>query len=141
MKAVGTLIKLYQRELDARRRSLNEVLKEQDTFRQKQRNAEEALVTEQQRAQEDTTLLFTLPAFVEGTRKRIEQYATQIGLLEVRVLELRNEINHIFGELKRYEIYEEMKTNEADQKRALIEQRAMDELGLRGHVYKDSDKA
>lgn len=138
MKAIGTLIKLYQRELDTRRRKLKELQDEQEAFRQRQKDAEIALVEEQLKAQTDSTLLFTLPAFIEGTRRRIQHFAEQVGILEVRILEVRNEINHIFGELKRYEIYDEMKTTEADQKRAALEQRAMDELGLRGHTYKDS---
>ena len=50
---------------------------------------------------------------------------------------MRNEIAEIFRELKRYEIYDEMKEAETKVKEDLREQKEMDEMGLRSFVYKD----
>lgn len=140
MKAVKTLIKLYTRDLDDRRRKLAALQSEQDRLKEQKQRTEEALQAEQLRAQSDTSLLFSLPAFVEGTRKRIWKFANHIGELEVRILKARHEISQVFGELKRYEIYDEMKEKEAAQKLLRRENEALDEVGIRGFTVKDADR-
>lgn len=138
MKAIRTLIKLYSRELDERRRSLATLQSEQDRVKAEKERTEQALKEGQTRAQEDTSLLFSLPAFIEGSRKHIWKLAGHIGELEVRILKLRHEISQIFGELKRYEIYEEMKEKEEEAKQSARETQALDEVGLRAFTYKEN---
>ncbi len=50
---------------------------------------------------------------------------------------MRDEIAVIFQELKRYEIYDEMKNAEKKDKADKREQKLMDEMGLRSFTYKD----
>lgn len=140
MKSIKTLIKMYTRELDDRRRKMNALQDEQERVRTRKVQLEAALIDEQKRAQEDPSLLITLPAFMESARRRIRNFAEQIGLLEVKIIEARHEIAMIFAELKKYEIYEEMKEDQAEQKEAQRLQQAMDELGLRSFTLKDADK-
>ena len=139
MKSIKTLIKLQQRQLDTKRRYLKELQDERDVLAAKKVELEVSLIEEQNRALENMELAMTLPAFVKITRRNIVILQENVELADRNILKVRDEIAEIFQVLKRYEIYKDFKQEEADQKLAQREQKLMDEMGLRGFIYKEPE--
>lgn len=137
MKSIQTLIKLQQRDLDDKRRILKNLLDEEALLEAKKEEFKSAIIEEQKRAQADMESAFTLPAFIQTTRRNIITLEDRIILTRKKVEQVRTVITAIFQELKRYEIYDDLKETEARAKESQREQGEMDEMGLRGFIYKD----
>ena len=137
MKSIQTLIKLQQRQLDEKRRVLKQLLEQEEALKTKKEAFKKSIIDERIRALEDVQTAYTLAAFIKMTEQNIELVSVQIIRTQQQVEEVRNEIAEIFRELKRYEIYDEMKEAETKVKEDLREQKEMDEMGLRSFVYKD----
>ena len=137
MKSIQTLIKLQQRQLDEKRRVLKHLQEKEELLRAKKEELKCSIIEERKKASGDLQASVTLPAFIKMTQQNIEIVGEQITLTQAQAETVRNEIAEIFGELKRYEIYDEIKEAEATLKESQREQKEMDEMGLRGFIYKD----
>lgn len=137
MKSIQTLIKLQQRQLDEKRRRLKDLLDQESMMIAKKEETKQSILEEQKRSMSDIQAAYTLPAFVKKARSDIETLENHIITVRQQADAVRDEIAVIFQELKRYEIYDEMKETEKKDKADKREQKLMDEMGLRGFTYKD----
>ena len=137
MKSIQTLIKLQQRQLDEKRRVLKELLDQEAMLVAKKEETKQAILEEQKRSMSDIQAAYTLPAFIKKARSDIQTMEDYMVGLRKQADAVRDEIAAIFQELKRYEIYDEMKETEKKDKADKREQKLMDEMGLRSFVYKD----
>lgn len=139
MKSIQTLIKLQQRQLDEKRRRLKELLDQETMMIAKKEEAKQSILDEQKRSMNDIQAAYTLPAFVKKARSDIQTLENHIITVKKQADEVRDQIAVIFQELKRYEIYDEMKELEAKDKADKREQKIMDEMGLRSFTYKNGN--
>jgi len=137
MKSIQTLIKLQQRQLDEKRRVLKELLDQEAMMVAKKEETKQAIMDEQKKSMSDIQAAYTLPAFIKKARSDIQTMEEYMVGLRKQADAVRDEIAAIFQELKRYEIYDEMKEAEAKDKADKREQKLMDEMGLRSFTYKD----
>ena len=137
MKSIQTLIKLQQRQLDEKRRVLKQLLDQEEMLKAKKESLKQSIIDERKRALEDVQTAYTLAAFIKMTEQNIELLAAQIIQTQQKIEAIRQEIAEIFNELKRLEIYDKMKEDEIVAEENKREQKNMDEMGLRGFIYKD----
>lgn len=137
MKSIQTLIKLQQRQLDEKRRVLKDLLDQEAMLLGKKEETKQAILEEQKRSMSDIQAAYTLPAFIKKARNDIQTIEEYMVGLRKQADAVRDEIAAIFQELKRYEIYDEIKETEKKDKVDKREQKIMDEMGLRSFVYKD----
>lgn len=131
MKSILTLIKLEQRKLDDLRRHLKSLQDEEAMLIAKKEELAQNLITEQKKAVNDLNAAQTFPAYQKFTKQSIASLGDLIITTRQRADKVREEIALSFGELKKLEIYRDVKTAETEEKSAKIEQKMMDEMGLR----------
>jgi flagellar export protein FliJ len=137
MKSIQTLIKLQQRQLDEKRRVLKQLLDQEEMLKAKKEALKQSIIDERKRALEDVQTAYTLAAFIKMTEHQIEAIGEEIIQTQQKIETIRQEIAEIFNVLKRYEIYDKMKEDEIIFEENKREQKDMDEMGLRGFIYKD----
>jgi len=137
MKSIQTLIKLQQRQLDEKRRILKQLIDQEEMLKAKKESLKLSIIEERKKALEDVQTAYTLAAFIKMTEQNIELLGVQIIETQQKAEVVRQEIAEIFNELKRLEIYDKMKEDEIVAEENKREQKDMDEMGLRGFIYKD----
>ena len=138
MKGLAALIRLHNWELDAKRRELADIEREQDALHDRIRRFDASVVEEQSFARDSESGMFAFVGYMRGVNQRRRQFQSEIVAMHERIEAKREEVAEAYQELKRYEITqaEILKREKLEADRRL--QGELDEISLNQHRRADS---
>lgn len=133
MKGLAALIRLHSWELDAKRRELADIEREQDALHNRIRRFEASVVEEQSFARDSESGMYAFVGYMRGVNQRRKLFQSDIAAMHQRIEAKREEVAQAYQELKRYEITqaEIAKREKLEADRRL--QGELDEISLNQH--------
>jgi flagellar protein FliJ len=133
MKGLAALIRLHSWELDAKRRELADIEREEDEIHGRVRQLEAHVAHEQAFARESESGMYVFAGFMRGVEEQRKAFQQQIVEVQRRIEAKREEVAEAYQELKRYEITqaELLKREKLEADRRL--QGELDEISLNQH--------
>ncbi len=132
-KSLTILLDLKQKELDSLRQRQQQLLAQQESFRQDQLALQQRLEMEEQAAAGDIQMIRYLAQYRQVNKDAQKQLQQAIERLEGQLQMLREQLYAAFVELKKVEKIREGMDARIMTRLKQIENQLMDELGLRGH--------
>lgn len=134
MKTLKTLIKISKRNLDEKRRMmvLEETRKEQLILALSL--LEKEIEEEKKKAGEDIEASYTYQNYINQAIFRKATLINAIKQKEAEIQIISDEIIEIFGEVKRYEIIQDIKNKEREKIEAKREQDFLDEISIQNFI-------
>ena len=132
MKALSTLIRLHNHQLDDKRRALAEAERRLANAKAQRTALDEELVAEKRHAAEGGGG-YTYGAYLQAAKRRREAIDAGIVVLEKAAGEARDAVAEAFAELKKYEITKANRERREQEEANRIEQNLLDEMGLSMH--------
>ncbi|HYM30952.1 MAG TPA: flagellar FliJ family protein [Candidatus Cybelea sp.] len=129
MKAMHTLIRLYRRQLDDKRRNLNDLERMKAEFEGQVRRLDEEIAAEQKCADSEETR-FAYGTYAEAAARRRITLAKSIGDLDSQIKAAREEVAVAFQEVKKFEILHDQRQRRTRQQAERREQIAQDETSI-----------
>ena len=133
MKGLDALIRLHSWELDAKRRELADIEREEDALHGRVAQLEAHVAHEQAFARESESGMYVFQGFMAGVKEMRKQLDQQIAEVRQRIEAKREEVAEAYQELKRYEITQaeilKKEKIEADRRA----QGELDEISLNQH--------
>ena len=139
MKGLITLIKIHKRDLDDLRRKMVALENQKAQLLQASAKLSEELVAEIQTASKSPEMGRFFGDFSNRIKKRKEEIAKEVQLLDKQMDVLNNDIRAAFSELKKYEIALErvkLRAKTAEERKETIE---LDEIAGQQHQRKGKD--
>ncbi|MDM7946791.1 MAG: flagellar FliJ family protein [Oceanibaculum nanhaiense] len=133
MKALITLIRLHNHQLDDKRRALAEAERRLANAKAQRAALDEELVAEKRHAAEGGEGVYTYGAYLQAAKRRREAIDAGIVVLEKAAAEARDAVAEAFAELKKYEITKANRERRELEEANRIEQNMLDEMGLAMH--------
>ncbi len=137
MAKLDGLIRLYTYQLDEKKKELGEL----NTLLTSQETALKNLYEERKReerfAANDPTLLMSFSEYLKAFKIKDEKIKKAIKRLEEQIDEMREHVREAFAELKKFEIIQRRREEEATAKQAKNEAAELDEIGLENHRRKE----
>jgi len=138
MKGLPTLIRLYQRELDGRRRRLAFLENRRDNLLASLATLEGRLVVEQETASDSVEAMFAYGPYARRFLMERDQFRKQIAKAEDEVAKARQGVTEAYGELKKYELAEAARARRTQAERDRAERIALDDMGV--EIYRRRDR-
>ena len=137
MKGLAALIRLHSWELDAKRRELADIEREQDALHDRIRRFEAQVVEERDFAKDSESGMYAFVGYMRGVNQRRQQFQGEVVAIHERIEAKREEVAEAYQELKRYEITqaEILKREKLEADRRL--QGELDEISLNQHRRQD----
>lgn len=137
MAKLDGLIRLHSYQLDEKKKELGEL----NTLLTSQETALENLHAERKReekfASSDPTLLMSFSEYLKAFKIKDEKIRKAIKRLEEQIEQMREQVREAFAELKKFEIIQRRREEEAAAKQAKAEAQELDEIGLENHRRKE----
>lgn len=132
-----TLIKINDWQVDERRRMLADQLRQQGALKDRLEALEQEITQEQEYANAmPTEAGLTYAAYAEVAIDRRENLKKAIIIQAQGVEAARERLREAYLELKKYEVAEEHREEEAAAEQARVDQAELDEIGIMGHRRK-----
>ncbi len=138
-KGLHNLIRLGEWQVDEKRRALGELLTMVGEMETTLRNLEAELISEQAAASAmpvEAGLIYG--NYATAAIRRREDINRRIAEVEEKITEAREELRLAYLDLKKYEIAQRQRDERAALELERLEQATLDELGLQGHLRKNS---
>jgi len=133
MKGLAALIRLHSWELDAKRRELADIEREEDALHGQVRQLEAHVLQEQDFARQSESGMYAFAGFMRGVDVQRKRFQALIAEVQRRIEAKREEVADAYQELKRYEITQaellKREKLEADRRA----QAALDEISINQH--------
>ena len=128
---LSVLIRLHKHELDEKQKELKELYDRLERLEAKQQKLQDEMAREKQAVeQSDDNVHFTYADFRRKAEQEQSALAKDMQKLEEKIFTARDEMLEIFGEMKRYDLAQELRLRlEADERR-LRETKSLDEIAL-----------
>lgn len=139
MKSLATLIKLYSRQLDDRRREMVALELEKQQLEAALAAIREELKREQDAAAASSESRFAYSNYATANNKRQQQFIQEIGSLEVKIFQLAHTISLLFTELKKYEIALENKSRQLEAEETRKENIRLGDIALNSFSRKEKE--
>lgn len=133
MMGLHTLIRLRRQQLDEKRKVLTELQGVLTALNGALHDLEAEVAREQRTAGNDPETAFLYGPYANAVIVRRQGIEAQIAEQAARVADAHGALMAAFRELKKLEVVQERRDEEARQKAALAEQKSLDELGLDMH--------
>jgi flagellar protein FliJ len=133
MKGLPNLIRLHRWRLDEKRRDLAELERLADDLKNRARNLEEEIRSEQNTAKGSTEAAFGYANYAQAAIARRAKIAATMAEVKSQIAAAAAEVTAQFQELKRLEIAQTHREQAERQRMAKAEQAMYDELGLSSH--------
>lgn len=133
MKALSTLIRLHNHQLDEKRRALAEAERRLANARAQRTALDAEMLAEKATAAKGGEGAYTYGAYLQAAKRRREAIDAGIAVLEKAAGEARDAVAEAFAELKKYEITKASRERRAQEEANRIEQNLLDEMGLAIH--------
>ena len=136
MKGIRTLIKLRKKALDEQARQKALLTERIMLCEQRIHELEQTLKSEEAMAASSPELSFLFTSYAEHNHTQQTQFRQIITQAETQIHRIETQMQHLFGELKQYEIaLERYKTQAANDAKAQ-ETKQLDDIALRLHIRK-----
>lgn len=133
MQPFDTLIKAAKHDLDEKRRQLAILVDREETLKEKIAEVDQQILNEAEFARQDAMAAMQYPAYVNGARLRQEHWQAEIDKFRPALEEAQDALADAFQDLKRLEITNDMKEEEARRERDAKTQAELDEIGMNLH--------
>lgn len=133
MKGLAALIRLHSWELDAKRRELADIEREQDQLHGRISRFEGQVIEEHSFAKDSESGMFAFAGYMRGVKELRKKFQAEMVAIHDRIEAKREEVAQAYQELKRYEITqaEIAKREKLEADRRL--QGELDEISLNQH--------
>ena len=132
MADLSVMIRLYEHELDEKRRALADVYTALAELEKKRRALERAFEAEKQALRAGGDIGFTFAPYAEKVREDHRKIELAEAGLEKQAQIVRDSMMETFSELKKFEMTQERREKLEEEERLLKETRNMDEIGIEG---------
>lgn len=128
---LSVLIRLHKHELDEKQKELKELYDRMEQLEEQQQQLLDAMDREKRAVEESgDDVHFTYAGFRRKAEQERDALAKDMQKLEEKIFTVRDEMLEIFGEMKRYDIAQDLRLRmEADERR-LAETKSLDEIAL-----------
>lgn len=126
------MIRLYEHELDEKRRALADIYTALAELEQNRRALERAFEAEKQALRAGGDIGFTFASYAEKVREERQKIELAEAGLEKQAQLVRDSMMETFSELKKFEMTQERREQLEAEERLMKETRAMDEIGIEG---------
>ena len=128
---LSVLIRLHKHELDEKQKELKELYDRLERLEEKQQKLREDMEREKRAVEQSgDDIHFTYDGFRRKAAQEQSILATEIAKLEKKIFTVRDQMLDIYGEMKRYDIAQDLRRRlEADERR-LAETKSLDEIAL-----------
>lgn len=128
---LSVLIRLHKHELDEKQKELKELYDRLEQLEKQQQKLLDAMEREKRAVEENGgDIHFTYAGFRRKAEQERDALAGDIKKLEQKIFTVRDQMLDIFGEMKRYNIAQDLRLRlEADERR-LAETKSLDEIAL-----------
>ncbi|TVQ81708.1 MAG: hypothetical protein EA357_11780 [Micavibrio sp.] len=131
MGSLDTLIRISKHELDEKRRALKELYDTLNAYEDAKQALKDGIAREQKALDgQEWNAHLTYAAFHRKSEKEIAELSKKIATVEKEIFVLRDEMLEVFGEMKRYDIANELRRRIEDEARRLAETKTLDEIAL-----------
>lgn len=143
MADLNPLIRLRKYRVEEKQKALAELFREAERFEMVINGMLESLAKERAVAEErndfETTTAFTL--YAERVRDQVEFLRMGLDKINARIVVAQDAMRDAFGELKKIEIIQENRDEEAKKVALQREGKTMDEIGLQGFIRNKDENA
>ncbi len=133
MNGLRTLVRLHDRQLDERSRSLAGLHEQRQQLRDGIAKLEDEMSAERIKASNSPDFLFAYPAYSKFASARRDNLRGSMADLQGEIDVLQEEVSEAYGELKRFEIVQEAHEVRARSEENRKEQAELDEVGANMH--------
>jgi flagellar FliJ protein len=133
MRNRESLIRLHRFQVDEKRRKVAELEVMLAEFRNRERELESQVQTEQRKAGISDVAHFAYPMFAKSVIRRRENILNSISDISQQIEAAKEELAQAFQELKKYEIMQEGRKRRIRKEVAHIEQAHLDSVALDMH--------
>ncbi|MBO6634963.1 flagellar export protein FliJ [Parvibaculum sp.] len=133
MRNRESLIRLHKFQVDEKRRKVAELELMLEEFRQRERDLEAQVETEQRKAGISDVAHFAYPMFAKSVIRRRENILESIEGIERQLDVAKEELGAAFRELKKYELLEDGRKRKVRKEAMRVEQADLDEIALTIH--------
>lgn len=140
MAKLDSLIRYHKHELDEQQKQLSELNSLAQKIEQDIEALEEQKQKEMDASQNDPMFASTLPGYLQRCKKKKEELELSLQFVEEKIIETTDLVRDKFAELKKYELVQQRRQEEAEQKRLKSENQEFDEIGIEGHRRKSTKK-
>jgi flagellar export protein FliJ len=133
MMGLHTLIRLRQQQLDVKRKALADLQRGLAMLNNEIRKLEAEVAREQETARDDPEASYLYGRYANAVITRRTEIEALIKKQTALVAEAHDEVMAAFRELKKLEVVQERREEQARQKALAAEQKSLDELGLDMH--------
>ncbi len=131
MGSLDTLIRISKHDLDEKRRALKELYDVLDGYERQKQAFEDGILREKKALEgQDWNAHITYAAFHRKTEKQIAEMSRSIAAAEKKIFALRDEMLEIFGEMKRYDIANDLRRSIEEEEKRLAETKSLDEIAM-----------
>lgn len=141
MSRLDPLIRLQKHRIDEKQRFIAGLYREMETL-QADKDRQIAQMEQERKAMEDMQTMEAAALYgryAEGMRLRIRAIDNAIARIEERVNRARDDLQRSFAELKKIEIVQRNRAEEAQKAEAKKESDALDEIALEGFRRQNED--
>lgn len=128
-KGLHTLIKVHKNQLDQLRKEQSSLLNQKDSLLALSEQLQQEVEEEKRLAEEDIELMKAFGPYAARMRKRREEIAKEVAVLDTKLEQVGEFIAVKFEELKRYEIARDNRARREALKAKRVEDKVMDEIG------------
>jgi hypothetical protein len=128
---LSVLIRLHKHELDEKQKELKELYDRLELLEEKQQKLREDMEREKRAVEQSgDDIHFTYDGFRRKAAQEQSILAADIAKQEKKIFTVRDQMLDIYGEMKRYDIAQDLRRRlEADERR-LAETKSLDEIAL-----------
>jgi len=128
---LSVLIRLHKHELDEKQKELKELYDRLERLEEKQQKLLDDIAREKRAVEEsDDNVHFTYADFRRKAEQEQNALASDMKKLEEKIFITRDEMLEIFGEMKRYDLAQELRLKMESDERRLRDTKSLDEIAL-----------
>lgn len=140
MKSLTTLIKLFSRQLDDRRREMVALEQERQQVDAALTSLRADLKAEQDAAAASPESRFSYSNYAKQNNNRQQQLIQELGNIDIKIYTLAHTISMLFTELKKYEIALENKERQLEAEENRKEDIRLGDIALNSFIRKGKEE-
>lgn len=128
---LSVLIRLHKHELDEKQKELKDLYDRLEQLEKKQQQLLDAMDREKRAVEQSgDDIHFTYAGFRSKAEQERDALVKDMQKLEEKIFTVRDEMLEIYGEMKRYDIAQELRLRLETDERRLAETKSLDEIAL-----------
>jgi len=139
MKSLVTLIKLYTRQLDEKRREMVVLEQKKLQLEAALERLREELKREQAIAASSQEARYSYSSYAKSNNERQQKFIQSISEVDIKIYTLTHTISLLYSEIKKFEIASNNKKRQVEQEETRKEDIRLADIALKAHMKREEE--